>query len=98
MSLTNQATEDTQMNKYDQMTKIKHIIESCNTLEQLQMTRDLLERFRIMYVRSDNIGSIKCATELRNAWRVKSRQFDTVATKTHNEYIPTEENPNEIHH
>jgi hypothetical protein len=63
------------MNKYDQMVKIKRIIESCKTLEQLHQTIPILERFRIMYAKSDYTSVLLCVKEMRKTWRAKSNQL-----------------------
>lgn len=66
-------------NKYDAFTKVKNVIESCKTNEQLKVATKMLDNFELYY-KEDDKYLIKTLNNVR--WKKISELVENTLTKT----------------
>ena len=69
-------------NKYDAFTKVKRVIESCKTNEQLKVATAMLDNFELYYKEND-MYLIKTLNNVR--WKKISELVENIQTKAKND-------------
>ena len=69
-------------NKYDAFTKVKRVIESCKTNEQLKVATAMLDNFELYYKENDTY-LLKTLNNVR--WKKISELVENIQTKAKND-------------
>ncbi len=69
-------------NKYDAFTKVKRVIESCKTNEQLKVATVMLDNFELYYKENDTY-LLKTLNNVR--WKKISELVENIQTKAKND-------------